>query len=165
MIVIARITPQYIATFKEVRLRALRDTPTAFGSTYARESLFTDADWMERVDRWNGDAGIGFLALDDGVGCGIAGSLLDPGNPRRADLHSVWTAPAHRRRGIGDRLLNEVVELARTRGVSVLRLMVTSANVPAIRFYERAGFAHTGRTEPYRNDASLVEHEMLRPLA
>jgi len=46
----------------------------------------------------------------------------------------------------------------------VMRLMVTSNNAPAISFYLQLGFACTGRSEPYPNDASLVELEMLRRL-
>ena len=43
-----------------------------------------------------------------------------------------------------------------------LLLMVTGNNEPAIRFYERWGFSRTGRTEPYPNDSSIIEHEMER---
>lgn len=44
MITIEPITPQTALTFKAARLRALQDTPSAFGSTYAKESQLTDAD-------------------------------------------------------------------------------------------------------------------------
>jgi len=38
MIKIKRITPEIALVFKQVRLRALEDSPTAFSSTYAKES-------------------------------------------------------------------------------------------------------------------------------
>lgn len=164
MVDITPITLGNIATFKAVRLRALLDTPTAFGSTYARESEFTNAEWVRRAERWNGAQGVGFLAIDDGIGCGIAGSLLDDARPSRATLVSMWIAPTHRRRGIAHRLVDRVVAWASGHGAAELQLMVTSRNAPAIAFYERLGFAPTGRTEPYANDGSLVELEMLRPL-
>lgn len=41
--------------FRAVRLRALQDARHAFGSTYAKESQLTDADWTKRVERWNGE--------------------------------------------------------------------------------------------------------------
>jgi ribosomal protein S18 acetylase RimI-like enzyme len=159
------ITLENIALFKKVRLRALQDTPNAFGSTYAKECQLSDVDWIKRAIRWNGETGIGFLALDGGVPCGIAGSVLDQADVTRAHLLSMWTAPAHRRRGIGSRLVNEIVGWARQRGVRVLQLMVTSHNEPAISLYEHLGFIRTGRTEPYPNDPSLIEYEMLRPVS
>ena len=42
------ITPALTATFKDVRLRALLDSPSAFGSTYAGEAQLSDADWEQR---------------------------------------------------------------------------------------------------------------------
>jgi Acetyltransferase (GNAT) family len=51
------------------------------------------------VERWNGERGAGFLAMDQDVACGIAGSFLDQDDPRRAHLIAMWTAPTHRQRG------------------------------------------------------------------
>lgn len=63
MIAIEQITVGNVALFRETRLRALRDTPTAFGATYAEESQFSRAEWLARVARRIGDSGIGFLAM------------------------------------------------------------------------------------------------------
>ena len=164
MIALEPITTQNVLIFKAVRLRALQDTPTAFGSTYTKESQLTDGDWVKRADRWSGETGIGYLAIDGGGACGIAGSFLDQDNPAHAQLISMWTAPTHRQQGIGRLLVNEVLNWARQRGACTLRLMVTSNNEPAIRFYQRLGFTLTGRTEPYPNDTALIEYEMSRPI-
>jgi ribosomal protein S18 acetylase RimI-like enzyme len=158
------ITPLNIAAFKDVRLRALQEAPYAFGSTYARESQFDDAEWGKRVGRWNGELGAGFIAMDDQTACGIAGSFLDSNDPSRADLLSMWTAPTHRRRGVGRLLVNEVLSWARGRNARALALMVTNNNESAILFYQRLGFAATGRTEPYPNDPAVFEIEMSRPI-
>jgi ribosomal protein S18 acetylase RimI-like enzyme len=40
-----------------------------------------------------------------------------------------------------------------------------SNNEPAILFYQRLGFARTGRTEPYPNDPALIEYEMSRAIS
>jgi len=164
MVVIEPITLQNVSVFKEVRLRALRDTPNAFGSTYERESQFPDEEWTARAVRWNGESGIGFLAMDDGAGCGIAGSFLDPDDSTRAQLISMWTAPTHRRQGVGRMLVEEVTAWARARGARSLQLMVTSINESAMQFYERLGFRRTGRTEPYPNNPALIEFEMAREI-
>jgi ribosomal protein S18 acetylase RimI-like enzyme len=164
LIVIETISLQNLALFKAVRLRALQEAPYAFGSTYARESAFTESDWVARLDRWNGERGVGFIAVDGGIPCGIAGTLLDEKDRSRADLVSMWTAPSHRQSGVGRMLVNQVIEWAGACNVSTLVLMVTSNNASAIRFYEKLGFARTGRTEPYPNDPAVEEYEMSRPI-
>jgi ribosomal protein S18 acetylase RimI-like enzyme len=165
MIALEPITPPNALIFKAVRLRALQDSPSAFGSTYEKESQLTDADWIKRAVQWNGERGIGFLALDSGVACGIAGAFLDQDDATRAHLVSMWTAPTHRQRGIGRLLVNEVVGWARLRRARILWLMVVSNNEPAVVFYQRLGFSRTGRTEPYPNDPALIEYEMSRPIS
>lgn len=162
MITLAPITVQNAFVFKAVRLRALKDTPHAFGSTYATESQFPDSEWLSRARRWNGERGIGFLAMDGDTPCGIAGSFLDQNDPTRAQLISMWTAPTHRQRGIGRLLVNEILRWANSRGARTLLLMVTNVNQPAIHFYERLGFTRTGRTEPYPHDPTILELEMSR---
>jgi ribosomal protein S18 acetylase RimI-like enzyme len=162
MIALELITPQNALIFKAVRLRALQDTPSAFGSTYAKESQLTEADWIKRAIQWNGERGAGFLAIDSGAACGIAGSFLDQDDATRAPLISMWTAPTHRQRGVGRLLVSELFGWARRRAVHTLQLMVVSNNEPAILFYQRLGFTRTGRTEPYPNDPALIEYEMSR---
>jgi ribosomal protein S18 acetylase RimI-like enzyme len=165
MIVVEPITPQNAMMFKQLRLRALQDTPKAFGSTYARESLLTDSDWMDRAANWNGERSVLYIASDGGVGCGIAGAHLDEDDRTRAHLISMWTAPEYRQRGVGRFLVNTIIGWARLRRASILELLVTSQNHPAILFYQRLGFTFTGGSRPYPNDPSLVELEMSVPIA
>jgi ribosomal protein S18 acetylase RimI-like enzyme len=162
MVFIEPITLENLPAFRETRLRALQDTPGAFGSTYARESQMTDEEWRNRAQRWNGEKGIGLLAFDDGIACGIAGCFLDSNDPSHAQLISMWAAPSHRRRGVGRMLVDSVTAWARSRGVIVLHLFVVANNHDAIQFYERLGFARTGRSEPYPNDPALTEYDMAR---
>jgi len=164
LIAIEPITPSNTFLFKAVRLRALEEAPYAFGSTYAREIQLADSDWVKRVERWNGESGAGFLAMDENTACGIAGSFLDQEDATRAHLISMWTAPTHRQRGIGRLLVNDVLNWAKGRNARTLQLLVTSNNEPAIGFYQRLGFTRTGRTEPYPNDPAVIEYEMSRPI-
>jgi len=102
--------------------------------------------------------------MDEDTVCGIAGSLLDQNDPKRAQLLSMWTAPTHRARGIGRLSVNEVLSWARGRNARILLLMLTNNNEVAIRFYQRLGFTRTGRTEPYPNDPAVIEYEMSRQI-
>ena len=102
------ITPTNALAYKTVRLWALQDSPRSFGSTYARESQFTDADWIKRAANLNTERSVGYLAMEDGNYCGIAGAFLDEQNPLRADLVSMWVAPAARRMGVGGALIDAI---------------------------------------------------------
>jgi hypothetical protein len=53
MIVLEPISSKNSPIFKDIRLRALQDSPTAFSSTYAEESKLTDADWVKRATQWS----------------------------------------------------------------------------------------------------------------
>lgn len=162
LITIEPIARENMGVFRTVRLHALRDSPSAFGSTYAREADFSESEWLARVERWSGEKGVGFLAMDGQTPCGIAGALLESEDGSRAQLVSMWTSPLYRRKGVGRLLVNAVFDWARQREVKMLSLMVTSGNDSATRFYERLGFAMTGRTEPYPNDPAMLEYEMAR---
>jgi ribosomal protein S18 acetylase RimI-like enzyme len=55
-------------------------------------------------------------------------------------LAYLMTAPAAKRRGLGERLLGHVTAALRARGDQALFLVVTSGNVPAETLYEKLGF-------------------------
>ena len=162
MIAIAPITRQNALLVKDVRLRALQDSPDAFSSTYARESRLTDGDWIARAERLSGERAVGFLAMDADIACGMAVGLLDQDDAGCADLAGMWVAPKHRRRGIGRALVDAVLGWARMRDVRIVRLMVTCDNEPAIGLYLSLGFALTGQTKPHTHDPSLRDCEMSR---
>jgi ribosomal protein S18 acetylase RimI-like enzyme len=161
LIVIERITPQTALVFKDVRLRALLDAPTAFGSTYAKESTLPDEEWMKRAVRWSSEGSAMFLAYEGEIACGIIGSFEEE-DPQGAQVISMWVDPGFRRAGVGKALIEAVVDWARSRAVRELKLMVTSVNRGALAFYERMGFRMTGETAVYPNDATITEYEMVR---
>lgn len=164
MISLEQLSARLVGQFKSVRLTALQDSPSAFGSTFARESQLSDEDWHKRAAIWNGDRSVCYIAMDEGMPCGIIAGKFDDDHPRRAEVLSMWVAPEQRRTGLGTWLVKSVQSWARELGADELRLMVTSRNSAAMRFYERCGFVFTGVTGPYPNDAALFEHEMVKLL-
>lgn len=57
------------------------------------------------------------------------------------NVHDVAVLDSHRGRGIAEAMLGEVERIARERGACKLTLEVLSGNAPAMRLYERVGFA------------------------
>jgi len=164
MVSLHQITPSLASDYKAVRLRALLDTPSAFGSTYVRESQFSDADWQQRAANLYTPRSIGYLAHYLDEYCGLAAAYLNVDNPQHAELVGMWVAPEHRRTGTGRLLIDAIESWARTAGARTVQLMVTSNNLTAITFYQRLGFSATGRTGPYPNDPAVIEYEMSKPL-
>lgn len=147
--------------YKRIRLSALQESPTAFGSTFAEESKFGDQVWEERAKGLTVPEAIGLLAFEGERVCGIVRGSPDEDDSRIGWVESMWVDPSVRGRGVGQMLLQELIEWGRGRKLTEMKLEVTSTNSPAIRLYERCGFQATGRTVPYPNDSSLVEIEML----
>jgi RimJ/RimL family protein N-acetyltransferase len=52
--------------------------------------------------------------------------------------------PDHRRKGIGNRLIEELESWAHANGLSKIELQVWSNNIPAIRLYEKLGYETEG---------------------
>ena len=168
MIHLIKISPETVSIFKAVRLRALRDSPLAFSSTYAKESQLPDEEWIQRSERWKGNGAIGYLAMHESGAKGACGLVAcyseeEDGVPR-GHVISMWVDPAFRRAGLGKILIDALAGWAKSRGLRELKLMVTSVNRGAIDFYQRIGFRMSGKTGPYPNDPAVIEYEMLLPL-
>jgi ribosomal-protein-alanine N-acetyltransferase len=69
-----------------------------------------------------------------------------------AHVTTFAVLPAYRRRGIGGRLLSDLVELAADLGASVVTLEVRLGNVAARRLYQRFGFRPVGVRPHYYSD-------------
>lgn len=80
-----------------------------------------------------------------------------------AELLTIATAPAHRRKGLGRETLSAFEAGAVARGVTRAFLEVSDGNTGAIALYRAAGYAETGRRKGYyqtpdgREDALLME--------
>jgi ribosomal protein S18 acetylase RimI-like enzyme len=164
MITVELLSPRLVRQLKMVRLSALQDTPTAFSGTYTEESELSDEDWLQRVSTWNSGRSVCYIAIENNAPCGIIAGKVDDPDSQHAWVLSMWVAPMHRRTGLGSRLVDSVQQWAHNLGLSELRLMVTSKNEKAIRFYEKCGFTFTGMNGPYPNDPALSESEMVKHL-
>lgn len=77
----------------------------------------------------------------------IVGYSITRTSWRGAELESIAVDPRFRGRGVAQALLDATV--GRLKGVGVLRLMVSTANEPALRFYRQYGFVRTRLVKGY----------------
>ena len=160
MVLVREVTLDDWETLRDVRLAALREAPSAFGSTYGREVAFTQEQWRDRI---LSDRSVTFFAYrpESPVPAGLAGVYVADGV---ADVVSMWVRPSARGRAVGDALIEATADWAKARDHATLLLWVTESNAPARRLYERCGFALTGERQPLPSDPTLPEVRMRRLL-
>jgi GNAT superfamily N-acetyltransferase len=81
-----------------------------------------------------------------------------------AALTALWVAPTARGRGVGEALVNAVLEWARAAGYEQLMLWVVEGNSAAESLYRRTGFRRTGSVQMVRPGDPRIEYEMSRPV-
>lgn len=168
-VTVRRVRADDWAVVRDVRLMALADAPSAFGSSYAAEVGRDDAFWIDRAARSSaGDVGTTYLATlgDDPEPDRVAPdrvvglvSAFRP-VPGVVELVSMWTSPTARRSGAARRLVGAVVDWAAAGPATGVELWVTRGNEPAYRLYRSCGFAETGDHQPLPSDPCKDEIRM-----
>jgi len=159
MVTIERIRPDDWVALRAVRIAALTDSPSAFGSTLERELAFSDADWQARAaSSAAGSERVTFLARSDSEVVGIVGGFVDGD---AVELVSMWVAPPARGTGLGRSLVERVVDWT-TDDTEAARvdLWVVRGNDAAQHLYEATGFAVTDDVQPLPSDQCKDEIRM-----
>ena len=136
------LTPLDWRLLRETRLEALRGSPHAFASTYARESGWSEREWRRVCDaaKW-------IVAREAEQVIGLAKSVNEAGQTRTRHIESIWVAPTHRRHGVFRALLRALAEIEQRVGVAELLLWVLEDNDNAQRAYQAVGFERTGERQ------------------
>jgi GNAT superfamily N-acetyltransferase len=144
-IVVRRIRAGDAMQYRELRLRALKTDPHAFGGSYENALDRTHESWIEAATRnsSSNDCALFVAERSDGL-IGLAGTMREERGPEVFGVYQVWVAPEVRRGGIGTRLMAALEGFARANGAVVLELTVEDAATDARRLYERVGFAPDG---------------------
>lgn len=152
---IRRLLSTDAAEFRALRLRALREHPEAFTSSFEEATLKPLAESEQRLAPQSNEHFWG--AFDGEVLVGMVGLDYEQRMKARhkALVVAMYVAPEQSRRGIGGALLDELVAQARADGLESLTLTVTVGNQGAERLYLDAGFVSFG-IEP---QAIKVQHQ------
>lgn len=111
-------------------------------------------------------SGVHLLVAREAEGEPIVGFSLLRTVADESELLLLAVLPSHHRRGVGQRLLDAFLELARNEGVTRVHLEVRDGN-PAVTMYQNVGFSPVGRRRNYyhgadgrRFDAITLAHRL-----
>jgi ribosomal protein S18 acetylase RimI-like enzyme len=139
---------------KNLRLKALKEEPTAFASSYKEDKKKSDEDWKRYLEgAWREDSSIMLFAEVDGHLVGILGAhwVVKKKQEHVAEVGMMYVDVDYRKNGIARKLFEEVEKKLKEvqtesgkRQIHKLKLEVNSQNKSAIALYKSLGFKHVG---------------------
>jgi len=137
------------------RMQIRRAVPTDIPALLALEKqAATAAHWLpEQYEAAFSSEGLARVVLvieDSGLeDTRVLGFIVGRAVHEDWEIENIAVAGAARRRGLGTRLLEEFIDLARGRGAQSIFLEVRESNLAARRLYEKHAFVETGRRKRY----------------
>ena len=146
MLTIRPLTAADISAFRQLRLQALQECPSAFGATVESEQALTQAQQHARLEGPSHSRLWGAWVQQRLVGSVGLSHQLHAKVQRKAVLYAVYVAPTARGTGLARPLLEAAITYARQQpGLRQLQLGVTVGNAPALHLYQSLGFVEYGR--------------------
>lgn len=145
---------------RNLRLRALEDSPEWFAAKFEVESARPPEDWnMElKTAHWR-------VIADTNKTVGMmAVSIADPLRDADCWLFGCWIAPEFRGQGLMNLIIDELDQICRKEGWFKQGLGVWPNNERAIRAYKKHGFCQIGDTRPSRIRPEQLYIPMFRSL-
>jgi len=136
-VVVRNLLADEVDGYRDLRLRALLDSPAAFTATWDEESAMPESAWAARVESSVSGASAVVVADTGEDLVGLAGGI--PWGTR-ARVISVWVAPDWRRRGLAQRLVEKVCDWAVAVGYTEAQIETAIGNSGPQRLYEELGF-------------------------
>jgi RimJ/RimL family protein N-acetyltransferase len=127
--------------FKRMRLVSLRESPSAFASTYESALSRSQKSWCEQADGTaQGSDRATFIAFADDLPIGIAALYRDNAKMDLGEVLQVWVAPEYRSKGVALDIMDAVFQWAGVNGFRTIIATVKKGNKRAFRFYQKYGF-------------------------
>ena len=138
------LKPEDAEQFQSLRLRGLAECPAAFASSYEEEARDSNEIVSQRLNP-GGDRAV-FGAFDGETLVGLLGVRREGLTKlaHKAYMWGMYVVPEHRRAGVGESLVREVLQHAQELGVRQVNLGVNTGNVAALKLYTKLGFTTYG---------------------
>jgi GNAT superfamily N-acetyltransferase len=148
--------------YREIRLAALKDSPSAFAATWQQEAGYPAERWKMRAQlSQDGVTRIAVVAVEGRQWIGLAGGYRPGDRAADAELISMWVTAGYRGHGVGRALVGAILSWAEGHRACDIGLWVNKANRPAINLYQSTGFRPTGEFNQLPSDHDQQEIRML----
>jgi len=138
---IRRLVPSDASAYQSLRLAALRESPSAFGSSFEEECDTALATIAAHMAPDSGRYRFGAFDGDQLVGVVGFGRESAPKLRHKGFIRGMYVAPTHRAQGAGRQLLEQALDCAASmEGLRQLTLTVTAGNASALGLYQAKGF-------------------------
>ena len=142
--------------YRDVRLRALAESPESFTASVDDESQQDEQFWRDRMTR-----SYRLLAEQGQVPVGIVSVGPYEQDPSGQEVFGLYVVPEARGSGVSWRLVEAAAALATSNGCEHLYYWVGTDNGRAVGFAKNFGFSTTGHRRPARpSDLELGEQEV-----
>jgi RimJ/RimL family protein N-acetyltransferase len=143
---IRRLNSEDAAPFLELRLQALLESPTSFGSSFEEERDRSQAQVAQFLSGSSERAVIGAFQSEELIGIVGVGRETALKQRHIAFIRSMYVTAPSRGLRLGTALIAEALKVAfGWIGLQQLTLAVNASNASAIALYTRAGFVVFGR--------------------
>jgi ribosomal protein S18 acetylase RimI-like enzyme len=140
MITISRLEEASDAAVKDINLLLpqVRSDPSQHKGSLADLHDIVESNWTNMIVAKDEERIIGMATIN----------IVNNMGKRIAHVDDVVISDAYRRQGVGTKIIRELINVARSRGVSQLRLTSRSARIAANKLYQQMGFK-IGNTNVY----------------
>src|SRR5262249_24184767 len=145
--IVRQLTPDDAAAYQHLRLQGLRESPTAFSSSYSQEADRSLSEIAVRLTPAADGSRCVFGAFASEKLVGILAFVRPTREKLRhcAELAGMYVAPEFLWRGLGRALVDAALAHARLLpGVRQLKLTVNATSTPARALYRSRGFTRCG---------------------
>lgn len=167
-IIIAPLPPEEWQKYREIRLEALKTNPTAFLNTFEDVKKYPEEKWRKQLEQSQKRDGAFFLFAFDGkkvIGMNGVYWVKKPVIKHVAEVFGVFVNPNYRDKGIGKRLMEEVIsEIKKNPQFTKIKLGVNAENIPALKLYESFGLKIVGKLEKELKFGERYYNELLLEL-